>query len=43
MDARRKRWFAALGVFLVWVAALAAMAIFSGHRPTQHQRVLAPR
>ena len=45
MDARRKRWMAALGLFLVWVAALGAMAVFSGRRPTQHdhQRVLVPR
>jgi hypothetical protein len=45
MDARRKRWIAALGLFFVWVAALGAMAVFSGRRPTQHahQRNLAPR
>ena len=45
MDARRKRWMAALGLFLVWVAALAAMAAYSGRRPMQHnrQRVLVPR
>jgi hypothetical protein len=43
MDARRKRWFAAIVLFLVWVATLGAMAVLSGRRPTQHQRVLAPR
>jgi len=45
VDARRKRWMAALGLFLVWVAALGAMAVFSGRRPAQHdhQRVLVPR
>jgi hypothetical protein len=45
MDARRKRLMAALGLFVVWVAALGAMAVFSGRRPTQHDhpRVLVPR
>jgi hypothetical protein len=45
MDARRKRWMAALGLFLVWVAALGVMAVFSGRRPTQHdhQKALVPR
>jgi hypothetical protein len=40
MDYRRKRWYAALGVFLIWVAALGAIAVFSGHRPTHHPRAL---
>jgi hypothetical protein len=45
MDARRKRWMAALGLFLFWVAALGAMAVFSGRRPTRHDhlKVLVPR
>jgi len=43
MDARRKFWIASLGVFLVWVAALGAMAAFSGRRPTQHPRASSPR
>jgi hypothetical protein len=43
MDARRKRFTAALVLFLVWVASLGAMAVFSGHRPTHHHRALAPR
>jgi hypothetical protein len=45
MDARRKRWKVAIGLFLVWVAALGAMAVFSGRRPTQHNHhsVLVPR
>jgi hypothetical protein len=45
MDARHKRWTAALVLFLAWVVALGAMAIFSGRRPTihTHHRVLAPR
>lgn len=29
----RRRFLAALGLFLSWVAALAAMAVFSGRRP----------
>jgi hypothetical protein len=45
MEARRKRWLAALVLFLVWVAALGALAVVSGRRPTQHDhhRVLLPR
>jgi hypothetical protein len=43
MDARRKRWIAALVLFLLWVVSLGAMAVFSGRRPTQHHRVVAPR
>jgi hypothetical protein len=41
MDDRRKRWIAALGVFLAWVAALGTMAVFSGRRPIQaeHPRI----
>ena len=37
MDARRKRWLAALVVFLVWVAGLGTMAVFSARRPAQHR------
>jgi hypothetical protein len=29
----RKRFVAALAVYLVWVAALGALAALSGHRP----------
>lgn len=29
----RRRFFAALGLFLAWVAALGAMAVLSGRRP----------
>jgi hypothetical protein len=43
MDAGRKRWFAALGLFLVWVATLATMAVFSGHRPTRRPEASVPR
>ena len=43
MDARRKRWFAALGLFLAWVAALGTMAVLSGRRPAPHHRADAPR
>jgi hypothetical protein len=43
MDGRRKRWYAALALFLVWVASLAAMAVLSGRRPTEHPRVMVPR
>lgn len=31
--ADRRRFRAALGLFLLWVAALGAMAVFSGRRP----------
>jgi hypothetical protein len=45
MDARRRRWIAAVVLFLVWVAALGAMALVSGRRPAQQQQptVLSPR
>ena len=43
MDVRRKRWFGALALFLAWVATLAAMAVVSGRRPTEHHRAPAPR
>jgi hypothetical protein len=45
MEARAqyKRWIAALAVFLIWVAALGAMAVGSGRRPGQHPRVPASR
>jgi hypothetical protein len=45
VDARRKRWLAALGLFFVWVAVLGAMAVFSGRRPMQHDhpRLHVPR
>ena len=33
MDARRKRWYAALMIFVLWVAALGAMAVVSGAPP----------
>ena len=29
----RRRFYAALGVFLIWIAALAVTAVISGHRP----------
>jgi hypothetical protein len=32
-DRDRRRFYAALGLFLLWVAALAAMAALSGRRP----------
>ncbi len=37
MEARRRRWIAALMVFVLWVAGLAAMAVFSGRRPPRHR------
>jgi len=43
MDAGRKRWIAALSLFLAWVATLATMAVCSGHRPTQRPGALMPR
>jgi hypothetical protein len=45
MEARRRRWIAAVVLFVVWVAALGALALSSGRRPAQHQhpQVLAPR
>jgi hypothetical protein len=43
MDVRRKRWYAAVTLFLVWVATLGVMAVLSGRRPPVHQRVQAPR
>jgi hypothetical protein len=38
MDARRKRWYAALTIFFLWVAALGAMAVVSGRAPTDRPR-----
>lgn len=32
----RRRFYAALALFLVWVAALGAMAALSGRRPAAH-------
>jgi hypothetical protein len=32
-DQDRRRFYAALGLFLLWVAALGAMAALSGRRP----------
>ena len=32
----RKRFYAALGFFLLWVAALGAMAVVSGRRPAMN-------
>jgi hypothetical protein len=42
MDARRKRWIAALAVYLTWVAALGTLAVASGRRPPQRHRPPAP-
>jgi hypothetical protein len=42
MNARYKRWIAALVVFLAWVATLSTMAVVSGRRPTHHHKVPAP-
>jgi hypothetical protein len=30
---QRRRFYAALGLFVLWVAALGAMAVLSGRRP----------
>jgi hypothetical protein len=43
MDVRRLRFAAALIVFLVWVATLGAMAIFSSHRPEVRHEAVVPR
>jgi hypothetical protein len=44
MQPRRRLWITAFVLFLVWVAALAAMAVASGRRPAQHHpKALAPR
>jgi hypothetical protein len=43
MDARRRRWIAAVLLFLVWVTALGAMALVSGRSPAPRPKVLAPR
>jgi hypothetical protein len=45
MDARRKRFLAALAVFLAWVAGLAALAASSARRPAErpHPPLQAPR
>ena len=32
----RRRFYAALGLFLIWVAALGAMAVLSGRRPASN-------
>jgi hypothetical protein len=32
-DADRRRFYAALGLFLLWVVALGVMAVVSGRRP----------
>lgn len=42
-DARRGRWYAALMLFIVWVASLGAMAVLSGRRPPLRRGVAAPR
>ncbi len=33
----RRRFYAALGLFLIWVVALGAMAVVSGRRPAANQ------
>ena len=43
MDTRRRKFAAALIVFLAWVATLGAMAIFSGHRPEVRHEAAVPR
>jgi hypothetical protein len=42
MDSRRRRWIAALALYVAWVTVLGAMSLVSGRRPAQHQRVIAP-
>jgi hypothetical protein len=42
MDARRKRWIAAVVVFVVWVAVLGAMAALSARRPAQQEHPRVP-
>ena len=39
----RRRFYAALGVFLLWVAALGAMAVVSGRRPAQNPAAIENR
>ncbi len=36
----RRRFQAALGLFLIWVAVLGAMAVFSGRRPAANQAAI---
>jgi hypothetical protein len=43
MEAGRRRWITALGLFLAWVATLAALAVYSGHRPAERPGALMPR
>ena len=43
MDARGLRFATALIVFLVWVATLGAMAVFSGHGPEVRHEAAIPR
>ena len=39
----RRRFYAALGVFLVWIAALAVTAVVSGRRPASRPAGLESR
>jgi hypothetical protein len=40
---QRRRFYAALGLFLVWVAALGAMAVLSGRRPAANPSAIEGR
>jgi hypothetical protein len=39
----RRRFLAALGVFLVWVVVLGVLAVVSGHRPAARPAALESR
>jgi hypothetical protein len=43
MDAKRKRFVAALVVYLAWVAALGVLAAVSSKRPAPRAAAAAPR
>lgn len=40
---QRRRFYAALGLFVVWVAALGAMAVLSGRRPVANPAAIEGR
>ena len=43
MDVPRMRFFAALALFLAWVALLAILAVISAHQPPQAAGAIVPR
>jgi hypothetical protein len=43
MEIRRRRFFAALGVFMVWVIFLGVLSAVSGRQPPERARAAAPQ